>query len=112
MSLRRRVRKVEQRLADIEEQNQMANCSCQEVMVAYLGRLDEFEELVNQPCQVHGMRQAGRLICLGTAAPESYSESDKELIRRANAEMEEVVDAYYARLAAAGEVDSSYQDET
>jgi hypothetical protein len=112
MSLRGRLRKVEQRWAEIEEQNQMANCSCKEVMVAAVGRLEEFEGVVNQPCQVHGMRQAGRIISVMMAAPESYSESEKELIRQANAELKEVVDGYYARLVAAAEADSSYPDET
>jgi hypothetical protein len=112
MSLRRRVRKVEQRLADTEEQNQMANCSCPEVMIANAGRLEKFEEVVNQPCQVHGMRQAGRILCVPQMALESYSESDKELIRQANAELDEVLDGYFARLAAAAEADSSSPDKT
>jgi hypothetical protein len=45
------------------------------------------------------------------ATLESYSESDKELIRQPNAELKEVLDGYYARLAAA-EADSSSPDET
>jgi hypothetical protein len=56
------------------------------------------------------MRQAGRILRQPMATLESYSESDKELIRQANAELKEVLDGYYARLAAA-EADSSSPDE-
>ena len=58
------------------------------------------------------MHQAGRILRVPQMALESYSESDKELIRQANAELKEVLDGYFARLAAAAEADSSSPDET
>jgi hypothetical protein len=100
MTLGKRVAKVEQKLADMEEQDRLADCICLHFTVILVGMAHEFEEQMNKMCPVHGIRRVGRIMPIKTVAPESYSESEKEDIRKLNEEVDQVLERYYARVAA------------
>jgi hypothetical protein len=101
MTLSRRLAKLERTVADIEERERLANCICIEVQVAMVGHAHEFEAKMSRICPVHGIRRMNKLIVVGTVAPEHYPESAKEQIRKEAAALDEVIEKYYARLAAA-----------
>jgi len=100
MTLAKRVAKVEQKLADKEEQDRLADCICVHLAVISIGMTHEFEEKMNRMCPVHGIRRAGKIIAVKYGTPESYSDSEKEEIRKLNEEVDQVLERYDARVAA------------
>ena len=99
MTLGKRVAKVEQKLADREEQDRLADCICLHIQSIHVGLTHEFEQQMNRKCPVHGIRRGGHMFVCKTKALESFSESEKELIRKLNEEVDLVLARYYARVA-------------
>ena len=60
--LRKRLAKVEQRMADQARHVALANCTCKmSVTLADPNHPEEFEAEMNLPCPAHGFRRLGRI---------------------------------------------------
>ena len=69
-SLRKRLDKLEQRMADQTRRAELANCTCQFMTVAISGQPEEFEAEMNLPCPAHGFRRLGRITHIQFINPE------------------------------------------
>jgi len=54
---------------------------------------------MNVPCPVHGLRRLGVIVCFSTLASEDDEERVKERIRQEDAELNQLLATYEARLA-------------
>ena len=79
-------------------------------------KAEEFEAEMNQSCPVHGVRRLGRILHVSAVVPRSveqedtsqyYPEGEMVCIMRDDAELELVLQRYYAALDAAEEDPSS-----
>lgn len=61
-SLRKRVAKLEQHVADRARREKLANCNCEYSTIVVAERAEEFEAEMNLPCPAHGFRQLGRIV--------------------------------------------------
>ena len=107
MNLRRRSAKVEQTLAELEKGKRLANCICGGMAVVIPGQPQEFEAKMNQNCPAHGIFRFARIMRVAFVGTASTPESEKERIRKEKAEVEELVERYYARVAAEADSPSS-----
>jgi hypothetical protein len=56
---RRRLEKLEQKLADLARQETLANCNCRERI--FVNSTKVFEAEISKTCPVHGFRRLGRI---------------------------------------------------
>ena len=101
MILRKRLAKVERRLAEITTRKHLANCTCSKdaLIVAMPGQAKQFETEMNRTCPVHGLRRLDKIMCLRFVVSESAPESEKELVRQENDEIDQLLQIYRARLS-------------
>jgi hypothetical protein len=98
-SLRRRLVKVQQRMADIARREELADCNCPVTTFVTSGRPEEFESEMNLPCPSHGFRRLGRIIWIQSVAAENGAPKFDERIQQDDAEIERLLEIYEARLA-------------
>jgi hypothetical protein len=95
MSLRRRLARIEQTLADRIKQRELDDCICGGPCIAIPGpeNEDHFEAEINRPCPVHGLRRFDSFIQLGSVNPDGTPMKFPRL--------DKLVEEYFARLEAA-----------
>ena len=89
-SLRKRLAKVERKMADIVRREELANCNCKQssdFTVLSDDGAEEFEAEMNLPCPAHGFRRLGRIMHVAVE-DESCPRSD-ELIATYEARLEQ-----------------------
>jgi hypothetical protein len=96
-SLKRRLARVEQTLANRKKEDDLVNCVCGENILAWSGRAKELEAELNRTCPAHGFRRVGRIHCFRFAVTETTPESEKERLGREDAELHQVIDEYKSR---------------
>jgi hypothetical protein len=92
----------------MEKRKRLASCICGKLVTIAPGQTKEFETETNQTCPAHGVRRV-TIFPARIAVPDNYPESEKERIRKRNAEVDEALERYHARVAAA-EANSSSSD--
>ena len=90
---RRRLEKLEQKLADLARQEALANCICNRFTAANSPKI--FEAEMNRVCPAHGVRRLG-LIFIPRIGPKRENDVEQALIHA-------LVDEYKRRLAQAAE---------
>ena len=88
---RRRLEKLEQKLADLARQEALANCNCQKFMFVNSTKVLEAE--MSKTCPAHGFRRLGRITIVRTVPPRA------DRIDERSVGLEELVDEYKRRLA-------------
>jgi hypothetical protein len=92
-SLRKRLDKLEQRMADRELCAELANCTCKRmphVTLANPCQPEQFEAELNLSCPAHGSRRLGRILRIGFVKPGGTVEPSPRL--------DELIAIYNARL--------------
>ncbi len=79
LSLRKRLGKVEQQVADRARREEFAHCICGGVTVAIPGQEEEFEAKMNVPCPSHGFRKLGRIIKVVSVKPDRTEKDSSRL---------------------------------
>ena len=79
LSLRNRLAKVEQQLADRARREDFANCTCREVTTAIPGQEEEFKAEMDVACQSHGFRRLGRIIKVVFVKPDGTEQDSSRL---------------------------------
>ena len=96
--LRKRLAKVEQRMADQARRAELTNCTCKHssaVTLANTVQPEEFEAEMNLPCPAHGFRRLGRImriVFVNSTNPRTEVPSPR---------LDELIATYEARLAQA-----------
>ncbi len=89
--LRKRLAKVEQRMADQARHAELANCTCNmSVTLANPDHPEEFEAEMNLPCPAHGFRRLGRILRIAFINPDRTQEPSPRL--------DELIATYQRRL--------------
>jgi hypothetical protein len=94
--LRKRLAKVEQRMADQARRAELANCTCIHspyFTIAITGQPEKFEAEMNFPCPAHGFRRLGRIMHICFINPDGTAEPCPRL--------DELIATYEAHLAQA-----------
>jgi hypothetical protein len=91
---RRRLEKLEQKLADLARQEALANCSCRDRI--FVNSTKVFEAEMSKTCPVHGFRRLGRIYVVqvvGTSPGRARNIDEKSV------GLGELVQEYERRLA-------------
>jgi hypothetical protein len=98
--LRKRLAAIEQRLAEMERREELANCNCKDRTSACAAMLEEFEAEMKVTCPTHGFRRLGQITRLSFVEPDGtecgntasleqlLAEYDARYTRHSNAELE------------------------
>jgi len=91
---RRRLEKLEQKLADLARQEALANCNCLTRTFAYSTKI--FEAEMNKTCPAHGFRRLGQIyvVKVGDTSRGRTMKIDEKSIG-----LDELVQEYERRLA-------------
>lgn len=90
-SLRKRMAKVEQTLANLAEGESEAKCICKAVTVIWSDDAEEFEAEMNRTCPAHGFRRLGTIVRVGFA--------DADGTVQKSAKLDQPLETYEARLS-------------
>lgn len=96
-SMKRRLAKVEQTLADRKNEEDLVNCLCGRHVLAWPGHAKELKAELSRTCPVHGFRRVGLIHCLKFVTTEMTPESEKERFRQEDAELHQVIEEYESR---------------
>jgi len=99
---RKRVDKLEQKLADLIRQEALVNCICLKHLLVWTR--EKLESEMNKTCPVHGFRRLGTLVRIVSTAGK-----DAEKIDEGYLGLEELVQEYYRRLAQAKEAEDEQE---
>jgi hypothetical protein len=94
-SRRKRLEKLEKKLADLTSQDTLANCNCQEL--TFVGSKEKFQTEMSRCCPAHGFRRLGRITIVDivpTRLRERAGQVDRESLG-----VEELIAEYRRRLA-------------
>jgi len=91
---RRRLEKLEQKLADLARQEALANCNCQKFMFVNSTKVLEAE--MSKTCPAHGFRRLGQ-ITIVQIVPTRKDRADS--VDERSVGLEELVQEYKRRLA-------------
>ena len=122
-SIRRRLAKVQQQMAEIARREELSNCNCRDMTDADDQRPEKFEREMNLPCPTHGLRRLGTLICSHSVAVDSWPEVVEtgplgEILPQKDAfpkvdsgELDRLLEVYKARLAEDDRVKREKEDQ-
>jgi len=101
---RRRLEKLEQKLADLIRQEALVNCICLERL--FVGSREKFESEMNKTCPVHGFRRLG-IITLVQIVHTAGKDAGK--IEEGYLGLKKLVQQYNCRLAQAEEAEEEQE---
>lgn len=99
---RKRVEKLEQKLADLIRQEALVNCICLERLFVDSREKERFLSEMNKTCPVHGFRRLGKITMVQIV---STGGKDAGKIDERYLGLEELVQEYKRRLAQAKEAE-------
>jgi len=91
---RRRLERLEQKLADLARQEALANCNCPRF--TFVGSTETFKAEMNKTCPAHGFRRLGQITIVQIA---STQKDRADSVDERSVGLEELVNEYDRRLA-------------